>query len=135
MINRSILVGRLTADPELRTTANGKDVVSFSIAVNRAFKSTDGVDADFFRVVAWGQTATFVAEYIGKARLVAVDGRLQVRKWQDSNGNSRESVELVADHVRALDRAKDDAGQAKQSTSSMSAAYNNQGDYDPFEDQ
>ncbi len=69
-LNRIVIVGRLTRDPELRTTSTGKDVVEFSIAVNKRIKPAEGADADFFRVKAWGQTASYVGEYIGRGRLV-----------------------------------------------------------------
>jgi single-strand DNA-binding protein len=110
-VNRVVLIGRLTRDPELRTTNSGKNVVEFSIAVQKRIKPADGsADADFFRVKAWGQTADYVNSYLQKGRLVAVDGRLETRKWTDQNGTNRESVEVVADNVNGLDRPRDDAG-------------------------
>jgi single-strand DNA-binding protein len=110
-VNRVVLIGRLTRDPELRTTNSGKNVVDFSIAVQKRMKPADGSpDADFFRVKAWGQTADYVNSYLQKGRLVAVDGRLETRKWTDQNGTNRESVEVVADNVNGLDRPRDDAG-------------------------
>lgn len=110
-VNRVVLIGRLTRDPELRTTNSGKNVVDFSIAVQKRIKPQDGApDADFFRVKAWGQTADYVNSYLQKGRLVAVDGRLETRKWTDQNGTNRESVEVVADNVNGLDRPRDDAG-------------------------
>lgn len=110
-VNRVVLIGRLTRDPELRTTNSGKNVVEFSIAVSKRVKPQDGApDADFFRVKAWGQTADYVNSYLTKGRLVAVDGRLETRKWTDQNGTNRESVEVVADNVNGLDRPRDDAG-------------------------
>ena len=85
-VNRVVLIGRLTRDPELRTTSTGKNVVEFSIAVNKRIKPQDGSpDADFFRIKAWGQTADYVNNYLAKGRLVAVDGRLETRKWTDQN--------------------------------------------------
>lgn len=108
MFTRVVAVGRLTKDPELRTTTSGKSVVSFTIAVNKRVKSSDGSDADFFRVTAWGQTADYVNNYLTKGRLVSVDGRLETKKWNDQQGNSRESIEIVADNVNGLDRPRDD---------------------------
>ena len=110
MLNRVVLIGRLTRDPELRTTANGKSVVSFSIAVDKRFKP-QGSDqtADFFRIQAWEKTAEFVANYLTKGRLCAVDGRLEQRSYTDKDGNKRESIEVVADNVQGLDRPRDDA--------------------------
>jgi len=110
-VNRVVLIGRLVRDPELRTTNSGKNVVDFSIAVQKRIKPQDGApDADFFRIKAWGQTADYVNSYLQKGRLVAVDGRLETRKWTDQNGTNRESVEVVADNVNGLDRPRDDAG-------------------------
>lgn len=110
-INSVVLVGRLTRDPESRTTTSGKSVVNFSIAVTKRFKPQDGSpDADFFNIVAWGNTADFVVNYLGKGRLVAVEGRLQSRKYTTQDGNSREVVEVVADNVQGLDRPRDDQG-------------------------
>lgn len=111
MINRVVLVGRLTRDPEMRTTTTGKNVVEFSIAVNKRMKPQDGSpDADFFRIKAWGQTAEYVSNYLNKGRLVAVDGRIEQRKYTASDGSNREIFEIVADNVQGLDRPRDDAG-------------------------
>lgn len=110
-MNRVVLIGRLTRDPELRTTNTGKNVVSFSIAVNKRFKPQDGSpDADFFRCTAWGSTADFVSNYLTKGRLIALDGRIEQRSWTDKDGNKRESVDVVAENVQGLDRPRDDAG-------------------------
>lgn len=110
MINRVVLIGRLTRDPEdVRTTTSGKSVLNFSIAVTKKFKPQDGSpDADFFTIVAWGQTAEYVANYLTKGRLVAVDGRLQTRKYTTSEGQNREVVEIVADNVNGLDRPREE---------------------------
>jgi len=106
-----VLIGRLTRDPEHRTTTTGKSVCDFSIAVQKRIKPQDGSpDADFFRVTAWGNQADFVSNYLHKGRLVAVDGRLQSRKFTASDGTNREVVEVVADNVHGLDRPRDDAG-------------------------
>src|SRR5437016_2968279 len=111
MINRVVLIGRLTRDPELRTTTTGKSVCDFSIAVQKRVKPTDGSpDADFFRVNCWERQAEYVSNYLHKGRLVAVDGRLQARKFTDKDGNNREVVEIVAETVQGLDRPRDDAG-------------------------
>lgn len=100
MVNRCILMGRMTCDPELRTTSGGKSVTSFTIACERDVKNQDGSrTTDFIDCVAWGTTAEFAAKYFGKGRMVIVEGRLQVRDWTDKNGNKRKAVEVVADHV------------------------------------
>jgi single-strand DNA-binding protein len=132
MCNRVVVVGRLTRDPELRTTSTGKDVVEFSIAVNKRIKPADGADADFFRVKAWGQTASYVGEYIGRGRLVSVDGRLESRKYTDKDGNAREIVEIVAENVNALDRPKEDAEPRQESRGKARPAPE---PYNPFEDE
>jgi single-strand DNA-binding protein len=129
MVNRVVLVGRLTRDPEVRQTNSGKSVASFSIAVQKRIKPQDGQpDADFFRITCWGQTADYVGSYMTKGRLVAVDGRLESRKFQDREGNNREVVEVVADNVQGLDRPRDDAAPS----ASGAAAQTSPEDYDPF---
>jgi single-strand DNA-binding protein len=112
VLNRITLIGRLVRDPELRTTNTGKNVVEFSIAVNKRFKPRDSSepDADFFRVKAWDKTAEYVANYLTKGRLVAVEGRMESRKYVDSNGANREAWDVVADNVVGLDRPREDGG-------------------------
>ncbi len=137
MINRVVLVGRLVRDPELRTTTGGKSVVDFSIAVNKRFKPTDGSpDADFFRVSAWDKTAEYVANYLSKGRLVAVDGRLQSRKYTASDGSNREVVEITAESVQGLDRPRDDAGGGgAPAGAAVTSAAPNADEFDPFADE
>jgi single-strand DNA-binding protein len=128
MINNVTLVGRLTRDPELRTTTTGKNVCSFSIAVTKRFKPTDGsADADFFNIVAWNKDADYVTNYLQKGRLVGVEGRLQSRKYKANDGGDREVVEVVAEHVQGLDRPAG-ATDAKVAV----AAGVRTDDYDPF---
>jgi single-strand DNA-binding protein len=133
MLNRITICGRLTRDPELRTTSTGKDVVEFSIAVNKRIKPAEGADADFFRVKAWGQTASYVGEYIGRGRLVSVDGRLESRKYTDKDGNAREIVEIVAENVNALDRPREDAEPRQESRGKARPPQGEE--YDPFADE
>lgn len=129
MINRVVLIGRLTRDPELRTTGTGKSVASFSIAVNKRSKPTDGSpDADFFNVTAWEKSAEYVTNYLGKGRLVAVEGRLSQRRYTASDGTQRDVVEVVADNVQGLDRPRDDAGTGALGKTATTCAN----DYDPF---
>ena len=141
MINRIVLVGRLTRDPELRTTTTGKNFVNFSIAVNKRIKPTgaDERDADFFNVKAWNQTADYDSNYLTKGRLVSVDGRMESRKYTDKDGNNREIWEVVADNVHGLDRPRDDApggGGAPQSRPAGAASSRPAEDeYDPFADE
>jgi single-strand DNA-binding protein len=140
VINRVVLVGRLTRDPELRTTTTGKSVCDFSIAVSKRVKPTDGSsDADFFRVNCWERTAEYVSNYLHKGRLVAVDGRLQSRKYTASDGTNREVVEIVAENVQSLDRPKDDDGGAKAAGAPRAAvaagSVPSADEYDPFADE
>jgi len=112
MFTRIVACGRLTNDPETRQTTTGKTTTSFTIAVKKLSKPKDGEpDSSFFRVVAWGATAKFVTDYIGKGRLVCVDGRLEQRKYTDSNGQQREIIEIIADNVQGLDRPKEQGSQ------------------------
>ena len=100
MLNKIILMGRLTRDPELRRTGSGTAVTSFSLAVDRDFKSQAGEkETDFIDVVAWRNTAEFVSRYFTKGRMAVVEGRLQIRDWTDQNGGKRRSAEVVADNV------------------------------------
>ncbi len=96
MLNRAILMGRLTADPELRTTSGGVSVTSFTVAVNRNYNREQ---TDFIDVVAWRQTAEFVSKYFRKGQMIAVEGAIQTRSYEDKNGNKRKAVEIVADQV------------------------------------
>lgn len=107
MLNKVILIGRLTKDPELRYTPSGTAVTKFTLAVNR-FRNKQGErDADFIDIVVWQRQAEVVANYLGKGRLVAVEGRLQIRSYDDSQGIRRKAAEVVANSVRFLDRARD----------------------------
>lgn len=100
MLNKIFVMGRLTHDPELRRTGSGTPVCSFSIACDRDFKSRSGEkETDFFDVVAWRTTGEFVSKYFTKGRMVVVEGRLQIREWQDKEGNKRRSAEINADNV------------------------------------
>ena len=99
MLNRVTLMGRLVADPELRSTASNLSVCSFRIAVDRDYKKGDQKETDFIDIVAWRSTAEFVANYFKKGRVIAVDGRLQIRPWEDKDGNKRFATEVVADNV------------------------------------
>lgn len=100
MLNKTFIMGRLTKDPELRRTQTGTPVASFTLAVDRDFKSQDGERAtDFIECVAWKSTAEFVSKYFGKGRMAVVEGRLQVRNWTDKDGNKRKTTEVVADNV------------------------------------
>ncbi|MFI3228107.1 MAG: single-stranded DNA-binding protein [Clostridia bacterium] len=100
MLNKVILMGRLTRDPELRHTQSNRAVCSFSLAVNRDFAPQGGqAQTDFVDIVAWGKTGEFVSKYFVKGQLVAVTGRLQSRTWEDKNGNKRVTIEVNAEEV------------------------------------
>jgi single-strand DNA-binding protein len=108
MFNRIILVGRLTADPEMRYTPNSIAVVKFTLAVNRNFNSKQGEkETDFIDIVAWRGLAETCTNYLKKGYMVAAEGRLQIRSYEDSQGVRRKVSEVIADNVRFLDRGKD----------------------------
>ena len=99
MLNRIIIMGRLTRDPELRRTQNGTAVTSFTLAVDRDFKNkeTGETACDFIDCVAWRSTAEFVNNYFTKGRMAIVEGKLQIRPWKDKDGNNRRSAEVIVD--------------------------------------
>ena len=109
MLNQIVIMGRLTRDPELRRTGSGIAVASFSLAVDRDFGSREGgeKETDFIDIVAWRNTAEFVSKYFAKGRMAVVTGRLQIRAWNDKDGNKRRSAEVVADNVYFGDSKKD----------------------------
>lgn len=116
MYNKVILIGRLTADPELRFTPSGVAVAKFTLAVNRIYSNKQGErETDFIDVVLWRGLAETCANNIKKGHMVAVDGRLQIRSYDDNQGIRRKAAEVVADTVRFLDRGRDShGGQAGQ---------------------
>lgn len=100
MLNVVAIMGRLAADPQLRQTTTGKNVASFRIACDRGRRDANGQSqADWLDVVAWDRTAEFVCKYFQKGSLIAIDGRLQSRSYQDKNGNNRTAIEIVANNV------------------------------------
>ena len=105
MLNRVVLIGRLTRDPELRyTSTNGIAVATFTLAVDRRFTQGQQREADFIHIVTWRAQAENCAKYLGKGSLVAVEGRLQIRSYEDRDGQRRTAAEVVADSVQFLDR-------------------------------
>jgi single-strand DNA-binding protein len=111
MINRVILMGRLVADPELKTTNTGISVTSFRIAVDRNYvKAGEQRQADFFDIVAWRSSAEFVCRNFSKGSLIAVDGQLQSRNYQTKDGQNRTAIEVVADNVSFTGERRDTAG-------------------------
>lgn len=104
MINRIVLTGRLTRDPELRYTTSGKAVCSFTLAVDRRFSSQGEKETDFIDIVTWQKQAELCANHLTKGRLVALDGRLQIRSYETQDGQKRRVAEVVAENVTFLDR-------------------------------
>jgi single-strand DNA-binding protein len=104
-MNTVILIGRSTRDPELRYTPNGVAVANFDLAVPRPGEKKE---TDFIRIIAWKKTAELCANYLKKGRLVAVEGRLQIRSYETQDGQKRRVAEVVANRVEFLDRAKED---------------------------
>lgn len=108
MLNHVTMMGRLTADPELRRTQSGISVTSFRIAVDRNYADQEGeVKTDFFDVCAWRSVAEIVCKYCSKGRMIAIDGRLETREWQDRDGHNRVSVGIVAESVFFADSKRE----------------------------
>ena len=108
MLNNVNLMGRLTRDPELRHTQTGVPVTSYALAVNRDFNSNGNKEADFIDIVAWQKGAEFASTYFRKGQLVAVQGRIQSRKWTDKDGKNRVSIEVVAERQYFAEGKKDE---------------------------
>ena len=119
MLNTIVLMGRLVADPELRTTNSGVSVTSFRLAVDRNFtRQGEEKQTDFFDIVAWRSTAEFVSRYMSRGQLIAVQGSMQSRKWQDREGNNRTSWEINADNVYFGESRRDSGEGSYESRSS-----------------
>jgi single-strand DNA-binding protein len=135
MINRVNLIGRLTRDPELRTTGNGISVTNFTIAVNRQYKNQNGErEADFISIVAWQKLAELVCNYMTKGRLVAVEGRIQTRNYENERGERVYITEVVAESVQFLDRAENGTASNQNSNTNGNQNRQNQGQ-DPKQNQ
>ena len=110
MLNKITMMGRLTRDPELRHTQSGNSVVSFTLACDRDFAAQGAEkETDFIDVVAWRNTADFVSKFFSKGRMAVVAGRLQIRNWEDKEGNKRKTAEIVAESVYFGDSKRDNA--------------------------
>ena len=108
MLNKIVIQGRLTKDPELRRTQSGTAVASATAAVDRDFKNQDGNrDTDFIPIVAWKGTGEMLAKYFSKGQMIVVEGRLQLRDWTDNDGNKRRTAEIVANSVYFGDSKRD----------------------------
>lgn len=146
MYNRIVLIGRMTADPELKYTPQGTAVVNFRIAVDRPFANKQGErETDFIDIVAWRQSAEFASNYLNKGRLVLVEGRLQIRDWQTKEGEKRRTAEVQVDNLRALDRPREQtagapatagaAARTAESTAPAGGGTEPEPDWpDPFQD-
>ena len=121
MLNRVILMGRLTADPEHKQTPNGVSVTSFSIAVDRNFNGKDGNrQTDFINIVAWRQTAEFVTKYFKKGSMIGIEGAIQTRKYVDKDtGKNRTAFEVIANNVQFVESRRDDAAVGGQAAPSF----------------
>lgn len=110
MLNKAILVGRLTADPELKTTTSGVNFTNFSIAIDRPYRTGTERQTDFIDIVAWRATADFVTKFFKKGNAIAVDGSIQVRPYTDKDGNKRRAFEVVAANVSFVERKGEATG-------------------------
>ena len=141
-LNKVVLAGRMTADPELKQTPSGVSVLSFSIAVNRNYVSKNSEQserqADFINVVAWRQTAEFISKYFKKGSAICVTGSIQTRTWNDNNGNKRYATEVVADEAMFVESRNNDTSAAQSYTTdaygSAPSYSSNAGSAPNFED-
>lgn len=127
MFNLVVLTGRLTADPELRYTANNTPVTSFSIAVNRRYKAGEESQADFINIVAWRQTAEFVTKYFSKGSMIGIEGSIQTRRYVDKDtGKNRTAFEVIANNVQFVESKRDGNAAPAEANPSFSNAGNNE---------
>jgi single-strand DNA-binding protein len=124
MLNKVFLMGRLTRDPELRFTQTNVPVVSFTLAVDRSYRSkTDQQITDFIDIVAWRSTAEFISKWFSKGRMMVVAGSLQIRTWQDRDGNNRRTAEVVADEVYFGDSKRFDGEEGRYAPQSQGTPF------------
>lgn len=139
-MNKAILMGRLTRDPELRYTSNQIAACSFTVAVDRRYRSQDGTtQADFIPCVAWRQTAEFVSKYFTKGSRILVTGSIQVRSWDDKDGQRRYTTEVVVDEAEFCESKRNDGGSFGGSApvggqSAPAEAPSQEGGYYPIDD-
>ena len=122
MFNLVVLTGRLTADPELKTTPTGVPVTSFSIAVNRNYRSGEEQQTDFINIVAWRQRAEFICKYFTKGSLIGIEGSIQTRKYTDKNGNNRTAFEVVVNNAQFVENKRDNSNVVANEPASFSNA-------------
>ena len=137
MINSVVLMGRLTADPELRTTTTGKSVCSFTIAVDRGYsKNAEERQADFINIVAWESTANFVCRYFSKGSMIAIQGQIQTRRYEDKTGAKRTAFEVVAREVSFCGSKSETGTASRPASPEQPPVYQNanQGDFEEITD-
>ncbi len=116
-LNKAILIGNLTRNPETRTTTSGQSVTSFGVATNRSWTDANGIrqdKAEFHNIVVWGKLAEICQQYLTKGRKVYIEGRIQNREWEDKDGTKKNRSEIVAENMIMLDRSPDSGGQRQQ---------------------
>ncbi|MBI4280649.1 single-stranded DNA-binding protein [Candidatus Uhrbacteria bacterium] len=122
-LNRAMIIGNLTRDPELRTTANGQQVATFGVATNRQWTNQAGQrqeQVEYHNIVAWGRLAEICHQYLGKGRKIYVEGRLQTREWEGQDGNKRQRTEIIVENMIMLDRAPQGSASAAAAPASIS---------------
>ncbi len=128
MFNLVVLTGRLTTDPELKTTQSGISVTSFSIAVSRRFtRAGEEPQTDFINIVAWRQSAEFITKYFKKGSMIGIRGSIQTRKYVDKNGNNRTAFEVVADEVQFVESKRDSSAPVADNNVPAPASFSNAG--------
>lgn len=132
-MNKAILMGRLTRDPELSYTKHQNTAVTkFSIAVDRKFKREGSPTADFFNCIAWGKSAEFVKNYFQKGKMIAIDGRIENRSWNDEQGNKKYATDIQVDSVFFAGSKSDDGGQSQSQPSGGFNTIDDDDDELPF---
>lgn len=124
MFNLVVLTGRLTADPELKTTPSGVSVTTFSIAVSRRYKAGEETQADFINIVAWRQTAEFITKYFTKGSMIGIEGSIQTRRYVDKDGKNRTIFEVIANNVQFVESKRDSAPAGDVPASFSNASVN-----------
>lgn len=126
-MNTVVLIGRTTRDPELRRTGNGTAVTSFTLAVNRDFKTNDGQEADFIQCVAWKKTAELLEQYVHKGDRIALNGSIRTRNYEDSHGRTVYVTEVLVNHVEFLETKNREMPSDSPSNKNKSDSYNDWG--------
>ena len=135
MINKAILIGRLTTQPELKKTQSGVSISSFSIAVQRNYKDVNGTyPTDFINIVTWRNTAEFVCKFFTKGQLIGIVGSIQSRNYEDKNGNKRTAIEVVADEAQFVESKRESAYNERQEFKAPPVAGGNDIEFEEVED-